>query len=365
VIDRIENYLRELALLPGLSGHEQKVAAYMKAQFETLGFPVETDVFGNVIARINGTGRPDHTVMVFAHMDSLGFFVRYIEEDGFLRIERLGGIPEKVLPSTEIQVQRRDGGMVDGVIGIKAHHVTPPEEKYVVDRYMDLFIDIGAKSREEVFALGIDVGSPVVYKPNFSRLLGNRVLMSTADNRGGCAVLLELANLFKESFPGVPVCLVGTIQEEYNLRGGMMAARTVKPGIAIAVDIVGSADTPDLKGFGMVKMGGGPVISLYNFHGRGTLNGTIPHPAMVRLIEGAARKKGIALQRNANIGSLTDLSYVQLEGAGVMCVDLGFPGRYAHSPHETVDLGDIEQLSLLIREAVAAITPDFDFSRNL
>jgi putative aminopeptidase FrvX len=336
----------------------------MKAQFEALDFPVETDVMGNVIARISRIGRTDHTVMIFAHMDSLGFFVRYIEEDGFLRIERVGGIPEKVLPSTEIRVQCRDGSMVDGVIGIKAHHVTPAEEKYVVDKYMDLFIDIGAKSREEVFSLGISVGSPVVYKPNFTRLLGNRVLMSTADNRGGCTVLLELANLLKETPLDVSVCLVGTVQEEYNLRGGMMAARTVKPDIAISVDVATSADTPDLKGFGMVKIGGGPVISLYNFHGRGTLNGTIPHPAIVRLIEGAAKKKGITLQRTVNIGALTDLAYVQLEGAGVMCVDMGFPGRYTHSPHETVDLGDIEQLALLIREALTDIVPGFDFSRN-
>jgi putative aminopeptidase FrvX len=86
---------------------------------------------------------------------------------------------------------------------------------------------------------------------------------------------------------------------------------------------------------------------------------------MVRLVEEAAKKKGIALQRSASIGALTYLSYVQLEGAGVMCVDLGFPGRYTHSPHETVDLGDIEQLALLIREALAGIAPDFDFSRNL
>jgi putative aminopeptidase FrvX len=337
----------------------------MKARFEALGFPVEMDVMGNVIARINGTERINHTVMVFAHMDSLGFFVRYIEEDGLLRIERLGGIPEKVLPSTEIQVQRRDGSMIDGVIGIKAHHVTPAGEKYVVDKYTDLFIDIGAKNREEVFSLCIDVGSPVVYKPNFTRLLGNRVLMSAADNRAGCTVLLELANLLKETSPSVSVCLVGTVQEEYNLRGGMMAARTVEPDIAIAVDVAISTDTPDLKGFGMVNIGGGPVISLYNFHGRGTLNGTIPHPAMVRLIEGAARKKGITLQRTANIGALTDLAYVQLEGAGVMCVDMGFPGRYTHSPHETVDMGDIEQLAFLIRETLVDIVPDFDFSRNL
>ena len=142
-----------------------------------------------------------------------------------------------------------------------------------------------------------------------------------------------------------------------------MAARTVKPDIAIAIDVGGSADTPDLRGMGEVKCGNGPTISLYNFHGRGTLNGTIPHPAMVRLFEAAAERTGINLQRTAQIGWLTDLSYVQFEGTGVKCVDVGFPGRYAHSPCEFVDMDDLEKLSLLIADVLAYIDAGTDFSR--
>jgi putative aminopeptidase FrvX len=362
MISRIEQYLHDLALIPGLAGHEQKVTAYMQKAFGGLGYETQIDTFGNCIAKVSEIDSAPK-LMVFAHMDSLGFMVRYIEEDGFLRIERLGGIPEKVLPSTEVQVQCRDGTMIDGIIGVKAHHITLPEEKYVVDKYMKCFIDIGAKSRDEVIGLGINVGSPVVYKPNFTRLMHNRVIMSTSDNRSGCTVILELANLLKDTGLSATVYLVGSVQEEYNLRGAMMAARTIKPDMAIAIDGGGSGDTPDLKGFSMVRCGGGPTLSLYNFHGRGTLNGTIPHPAMVRLIESASEKTGIALQRSAHIGGLTDLAYVQLEGKGVMSVDAGFPGRYTHSPHEFVDMDDLEALSKVLVEAVSRVGPDMDCSR--
>jgi len=363
MLSRIEKYLSEVAMIPALAGHEQKMADYMQKEFESLGYPTQIDTFGNVIAKLEGTDEDAPTIMVFAHMDSLGFLVRYIEEDGFIRIERLGGIPEKVLPSTEIQIQCRDGSMIDGVIGVKAHHVTPAEEKYVVDKYMNLFIDIGASSKEEVLDLGITIGSPVVYRPKFQKLLGTRILMSTVDNRGGCTTVLELANLLKDNPQKSTVFLVGTVQEEYNLRGAMMASRTIKPDVAIAIDGGGGSDTPNMKGFGDVKCGYGPTMSLYNFHGRGTLNGTIPHPAMVRLFEDASERTGIKFQRAAKIGGLTDLAYVQLEGKGVKSIDVGFPGRYTHSPCEFVDMADLDKLALWVYDVLNKIDKDTDFSR--
>ena len=362
-MEQIETYLKELSLLPGLSGHEQRVAAYMGRHFQTRGFRVKTDTLGNCIAELEGADPSAPVVMVFAHMDSLGFVVRYIEEDGFIRIERLGGIPEKVLPATEIQIQTRSGDMIPGVIGVKAHHVTPPEEKYVVDKYTKLFVDIGAASRAEVLALGIDVGAPIVYKPKFQKLRGSRVLGSALDDRGGCACLMALAHTLTAGKRPSTVWLVGTVLEEYNLRGAMVASRTVKPDVAIALDGGGGSDTPDLKGMGPTGVGKGPVMTLYNFHGRGTLNGTIAHPAMVRLVEAAAEKAGLPLQRNAHIGGLTDLSYVQLEGTGVKCIDLGFPGRYTHSPCEMADMNDLEQLSVLVKTVVDGIDAQTDFSR--
>lgn len=361
--ERIEENLRNLALLPGLSGHEQKVFGYMKEKFEEAGLEVKTDVLGNCMACVKGTDPDAPVIMVFSHMDSLGFLVKYIEPDGFLRLERLGGIPEKVLPSTPVQVQAKDGRIYEGVIGVKAHHVTPPEEKYVVDKYTKLFVDIGAKSREEVFELGIDVGCPIVYKPKFQKLINDRAYLSASDNRAGCAVILELAKELTHTDRAATVWLVGSVQEEYNLRGAMVASRSVKPDVAICLDGGGSTDTPDLKGQGMVAVGEGPTMDLYNFHGRGTLNGTIAHPAMVRLAEEAAGRLGMKIQRSAHIGGLTDLSYVQLEGTGIKCLDLGFPGRYAHSPNELVDIKDLESLTILVKEIVDHIDSHTDFSR--
>lgn len=363
MIGRIERYLKDTAMIPALAGYEQKLAAYMKKIFESLGYITQIDTFGNCIAKLDGTDPKAPVIMVFAHMDSLGFLVRYIEDDGFIRIERLGGIPEKVLPSTQIQIQCRDGSMVDGVIGVKTHHVTPPEEKYVVDKYMKLFVDIGATSKHQVMDLDIDIGSPIVYKPKFQKLQGTKVILSAADNRGGCTTILELANLLKDNPQKCTIYLVGTVQEEFNLRGAMVAARTVKPDVAVCIDGGGGTDTPDLRGTGDIKCGCGPTMSMYNFHGRGTLNGTIPHPAMVRLFEEAAKRTGIRFQRSARIGGLTDLAYVQLEGKGVMAIDVGFPGRYTHSPCELLDMSDIEKLSLWIFDFLKNIDRNTDFSR--
>ncbi len=360
---RLEGFLKQVTLLPGLAGHEQKVNKLLTQEFTACGLNPVTDVIGNCMAEIKGTDPEAPVIMVFAHMDSLGFMVRYIEEDGFLRLERVGGIPEKALPSTEIQIGTKNGEYIDGVIAIKAHHVTPPEEKYVVDKYTNLFADIGAKSREEVFELGIDVGSPVVYRPTYRRLQGTRVIGSYFDNRGGCSLLLELAHRLTQSKRSSTVWLVGTVQEEYNLRGAMVASRTVNPDIAICLDCSQAHDTPDLKGQGHAFLGNGPTYDLYNFHGRGTLNGTIAHPAMVRIAEQAAADLNIHLQRRAEIGGLTDLSYISLEKTGLYALDMGFPLRYAHSPHEVTDMADMLQLAQVVEKMVNIINKYTDFSR--
>lgn len=359
----LESLLRDMTLIPALAGSEQKMAAYMEKKFKEIGYETWIDTFGNCIAKVPGKDPDAPTIMLFAHMDQLGFLVRRIDPDGFIRLERLGGIPEKILPATPIQIQTENGNMVDGLIGVKSHHVTPAEEKYKVDPYMSLYVDIGATRREEVVALGIEIGAPVVYKPNFVKLQGTRAFGTSFDNRVSCAIVVDLAYKLKDNPPESTVYLVGSVQEEYNLRGAMMAARSIKPHIAIALDINIDGETPDMKGKNDVVMGKGPVLCMYNFHGRGTLNGTIPHPAMVRLVKEVAEKKGINLQRSASIGGLTDLAYVQLEGTGVVCVDIGIPGRYTHSPVESCDLKDMEQTSALIFEILHEIKSDTNFER--
>jgi putative aminopeptidase FrvX len=115
---------------------------------------------------------------------------------------------------------------------------------------------------------------------------------------------------------------------------------------------------------GDVRLGGGPAMSLYSFHGRGTLNGTIPHPALVRLFDETAASEGIALQRSAHIGALTDSSYVQLVGQGVASIDLGFPTRYTHSALEVCDLNDLAGLTKLLAAGIARIGAGFSLERD-
>jgi putative aminopeptidase FrvX len=355
-------YFRELVNIPGLAGHEQRVCKYMADELSKMGLEPVSDVHGNCIAKIKGTAGSG-PVMIFAHMDSLGFLVKHIDDKGFIKLERLGGIPEKVMPATKVVITSENGDDVNGVIGVKAHHITPPEEKYKVIPYGELYVDIGAKSKAEVLEMGIDIGCPVVYRPDFTELTGGRVQATTIDDRGGCAVLLALAAELVKEPPAADIYIVGTVQEEYNLRGAMMASRSVKPKAAIAIDCAPSGDTPDLKDVGGSVLGEGPVMTLYNFHGRGTLNGTLAHPAMVRLMKQASQASSINMQKAAYVGGLTDLAYLQLEGEGVIGIDMGFPMRYAHSPVELCDTGDMQNLVTLLNAAVRLIDNNTDWSR--
>lgn len=361
-MDNLIKYFKELVYIPGLAGHEQRVCDYMSSKLKDMGLEPFKDVHGNCIAKINGKLGLG-PVMVFAHMDSLGFLVKHIDPDGFIKLERLGGIPEKILPSSRVTITAGNGRDISGVIGVKSHHITPPEEKYKVIPYAELYVDVGAKSRSNVLEMGIDIGCPVVYKPNFTELANGRVQATTIDDRGGCAVLLALAELLVNNPPAADIFIVGTVQEEYNLRGAMMASRSINPKAAIAIDCAPSGDTPDLKESGGGLLGEGPVMTLYNFHGRGTLNGTIAHPAMARLMKAASESSGIRLQKTVYVGGLTDLAYLQLEGKGVIGIDMGFPMRYSHSSVEVCDTKDMRELVTLLQSAVGLIDNNTQWSR--
>lgn len=354
--------IEDLCLLPGLSGHEQAVAQYFRAQLESLGLECFEDVLGNVYT-VLGNKESDFTIMLTAHMDQLGLMVKTITDDGFIRMERVGGIPEKTLSSLRVSIQNEKGELIPGLIGVKSHHITPPEEKYVVDKYQTLYIDLGCDSREEVLALGINVGSPIVYRPHFERLYKNRITGTSFDNRIPCAILLELAKRLVKADPQVKVVLAGTVQEELTIRGATTVAAAVKPSAIICLDVTMEGGTPDLHGQNHVHLGGGPVMSMYNFHGRGTLNGTIPHPALVKLVKETAAEAQIPLQRVAMVGGLSELAYMQVIGTGIAGIDVDVPCRYTHSQVETADLGDVEKTLDLVEAIVKKLKPDFKITR--
>jgi putative aminopeptidase FrvX len=360
---RLRMLLVELMLAPGLSGHEQRVRRILARRLSGLGLATRTDRLGNLIASLPGeAGAP--SVMLFTHMDQLGFVVRKIDADGLIRVERLGGVPERALLSQAVLLCGGEGRDRPGVIASKSHHATTPEEKYRVVPYAELFIDAGFSSRDEVLAAGIDVGTPVVYRPNVIELSADRIAGTSVDDRAGCAVVVEAAGRLMETARRPTVHFVFSVQEEFNLRGAVAAAQALQPDIAIQLDLLLATDTPDMSHRGDVRLGGGPVMSLYSFHGRGTLNGTIPHPALVALFEETSRAIDVPLQRSAHTGVLTDSSYVQLVGQGVAAIDLGFPMRYSHSSTEVCDLRDLAALTRLVVAGIAAIGPGFSLDRD-
>lgn len=358
---RLRADLGALMLIPGLSGHEERVAAWLRPRLDGLGLANRTDRLGNLICTIPGDpAKP--SVMVFTHMDQLGFFVRKIEADGLIRVERMGGVSERAMAAQEVKLCGAKGDL-PGIIMNKAHHATTPEEKYKVLTAPEIRIDTGHGSKAAVEKAGIRLGTPVVYAGRVIALAGDRIAGTSVDDRAGCAALLELARQ-RAGHEGPTLHLVWSVQEEFNLRGAVVAAQNLRPDIAIQIDLMLATDTPDMADRGEMLMGGGPGISLYSFHGRGTLNGVIPHPALVSLMEETAQAHDLALQRSAQVGVLTDLSYVQLLGEGVAAIDVGFPMRHSHSSVECCDLGDLEGLVRLLDGALDRIPAAMKLERD-
>ncbi len=360
--DELRRDLLALMRVPGLSGHEDRVRRAIRDRLPA-GLAAGTDRLGNLTVTLPGDPAAP-SVMVFAHMDQLGFVVRRVEPDGGIRVERLGGVPERALASQAVLCLVAEGRDVPGVIGNKAHHATTPEEKYSTLRVAEIRIDTGHASGAAVAAAGIRIGTPVVYAPNVVELAGDRIAGTAIDDRAGCAVLIGLARALAMRPVEPTVHLVFTVLEEFNLRGAVVAAEALKPDIALQIDLMLATDTPDMADRGEMRLGGGPGLSHYSFHGRGTLNGVIPHPAVVRLVETAAQTAGIPLQHSAQSGVLTDLSYVQLVGAGVAAADIGFPMRHSHSSLEICDLDDLEALTRLVLAILDRIGPGFSLDRD-
>jgi putative aminopeptidase FrvX len=300
--------------------------------------------------------------MIFTHMDQLGFFVRKIEADGLIRVERMGGVSERAMAAQEVTLCGAAGDIA-GIIMNKAHHATTPDEKYKVLTAPEIRIDTGHGSKAAVEAAGIRIGTPVVYAPRVIELADERIAGTSVDDRAGCAALLDLARA-RKGRDGPTLHLVWSVQEEFNLRGAVVAAQNLHPDIAIQIDLMLATDTPDMADRGEMVMGGGPGISLYSFHGRGTLNGVIPHPALVSLMEDTAAALSLPLQRSAQVGVLTDLSYVQLLGDGVASIDVGYPMRHSHSTIECCDLRDLVGLVRLLDGALDRIPAAMKLERD-
>ena len=362
-IEAIKNNIREYAAIPRVSGYEGEMARRLSIDLAPLADRVVTDRIGNVIATFEGSDPKAPSLMIFSHLDTIGFIVRSLEKDGFIRVERMGGVPERLCEGTPVLVGSEDGSYHNGIIGAKAYHVLSAAEKEKASSLASLFIDIGVTSEDELHELGIEVGCPVCYYPVFIELKGTRIASTYLDNAVGLTQLLCIAGQLHEKRPRATVHLVGTVWEEFSARGAMIAARTVKTDMAICLLGPGAGDTPDQRGYNNVKLGGGPGAILFNFHGKGTLNGAVAHKGMFELLKSTAAENGINIQRAAYRGALSDTAYIQLEDKGIPVLDMGSPDRYSHSAKEVCDLKDVEATADLVGAFVYNIGSDFSLDR--
>lgn len=344
---------RELSSIAAPSGNEDRLTGALTDHLSVAGLEPIVDRLAQVAVMFGPERVEGPVVMVSAHLDELGLTVRGVDADGMLRVHRLGGIPERVLPGVRLLVHTR-GGDLPAVVGVESHHLTPAEDKYVARPATELYVDIGTSNRAEAESAGVRVGDPVTYQPCWDDLCGGRFSGKSLDDRLGVAALLAYIDRLVADAPPLRLIVAFSAQEEFSVRGILSLVTKFSPDIVVNVDITPATDVPDLVGQGVVQLGGGPALSRLSFHGRGTLGGLIPHPALVRAVEEAAIDASVPLQHNAMVGVITDAAFVPMASAdGIAVVGIEIPVRYTHSPVETAQLSDVAACADLL----TAITP--------
>jgi putative aminopeptidase FrvX len=336
--------LAELCALPGVAGFEQPVAGRLKEIFAEMGVDARRDRIGNLVAHLPGDGP---RVMLFAHSDEVGLLVRKIDAKGFVFVERLGGTSPHVLPGKKMLVWTATGP-VTGVVGAMPMHLAGNGKQPELEK---MYIDLGVYSRQQVEALGVEVGQQITYAPDLVQLngcLGGKSL----DDRLGCALLVELARRVLAQPAPCDLYLAFLVQEENSFQAVIPAANAIQPDYAIGLDATLAFDTPDLAdGQTDLHLGGGVVVKVMD-RIRGSGVGFVAHPELRCHLEMLAKANNIPFQREIVIGLSTLASLLPFTGTGLPVAAISFPLRYAHSSFEVVDLEDIGAAQLLLELAV-------------
>lgn len=357
--EQLKQDVARYSQLFGPSGEEDEVIRAFVIDLREVGIEAHTDKLGNVIVNLCKAHDGYPTVMISAHLDEIGFVVRKVEPNGYLRIHRVGGVHDLVIAGQTL-LFHTEHGVVEGAIGVKAKHVSNAEELRSAVTVDEAYVDIFMESDQEVRKLGLEVGTLGTFKGSFSER-GSFIRGKAFDDRVGIAVLLELVRRMEKNRPPAGVVLVATVQEEFSVRGGVVAARSVQPDFALCLDIAVATDTPGSSELGDVALGAGPVITRFT---RAALNGIIPNPKLRRFVAGTAASLKIPVQHAVLQGGLTDGSFMQYEGEGIPTLDLSFPTRYTHTPIETCHLQDVVQLAELVEGTVRALPKNLDLRRG-
>jgi putative aminopeptidase FrvX len=339
-MDRTEQFLKELTETPGVPGYENQVRALMRRYLEPVA-AIEQDRIGSIIGKRVGQAEGPR-VMLVGHMDEIGFMVRHITKEGFIKFQTLGGWWDQVLLGQRVMVRTSKGDVI-GLIGAKPPHVLPQDERNKVIEKKDMYIDIGATSREEVAGAGVRVGDPIVPVSEFTQLANPKTYMAKAfDDRLGCALAVQtLERLAKDEHPNA-VYAVGTVMEEVGLRGAKTTAHVIDPDVAIILEVDICGDVPGIKEEeSAVKLGAGPTMLVYDSR-------MIPNLKLRDLVIATAEELGIPLQFSAMSGGATDGGMIHMHNEGVPTVVIGVPTRHIHSHSAIIHRDDYDRALDLI-----------------
>lgn len=336
--------LEELTRLPGPSGYERAVAQRMLAGMRDLGVEAEMDRMGNVVGYVPGRSH-DRKFMLSAHTDEVGLMVKYITDDGLIYFDQNGVISAMCLPSAKVQIVTRKR-LYTGVIGTKSAHLMMDEEVKKPLSILDLWIDVGATSREDVLAMGIRHGTPIVFYPNFERIGDGFVISKAIDDRMGCTLLLKTLEALAQTTLEVDLYVTAVVQEEVGSRGARVAARRIAPDWAVTVDTVPARDPSAIPQKTTAELGKGPVFRAMEV--LPNMMGTLFSEAVRERLASVAEAEGLPYQYDI-FGTWSDASTIHLEGPqGVSLGSVFVPRRYAHSPAEIMKVSDMEAAQALI-----------------
>ncbi len=326
-------FLTELLRAKSPSGAEAQAQAVFDAHVKPHSDAYANDALGNRIATLNAKGAP--TLMLAGHMDELGLIITYVNKDGYLYFDTIGGHDRSIISGRRVIIQTANG-LVKGVTGKRAVHLMDESDRKKVPEIHEIWIDIGAKTKAEALTR-IAIGDVATYDHEFELINGSIGTARAFDNKVGAYIVGEaLVRLAKEKAKlNARLVSVATTQEEIGTRGAQTSAFAVDPHVALIVDVGHATDHPDCdqRKFGETKLGGGPIIC----------RGPNINPKVFDRLVAVAKKLKIPYQLEADPRPTgTDARAIQMARGGVACGLVSIPLRYMHTPSEVVDLQDVE-----------------------
>jgi putative aminopeptidase FrvX len=344
------DFFKDLLNAPGPSGFERPVQEVVRKYMASFADEITTDRHGNVYCVKN---REAPLRLMFAgHCDQIGMLVNYIDGDGFIYAATIGGWDPQVLIGQKLIVWTSTGPL-NGVTARKPIHLLTDEERRVAVKVKDLWIDIGAKTKEEA-AQRVKIGDPITMELGFRPMLNNLASSTAMDNRTGLWVVMEALRRASQKTLNCALYAVSTVAEEIGLRGAQTSTYTVDPHVGIAVDVTHATDCPtmDKKQDGEIKVGSGPVV----------FRGPNMSPPVVDRLFKLAETNNIAFQPAASGRATgTDANVMQTSRGGVATGLVSIPNRYMHSPVEVISLDDIDRAADLLAAFACDLAGDEDF----